>query len=394
MRRLTRLLVLWLVVTPAMAGEWSGYVSGEVRLFPNSPAYTDQRGNNLSFSFEPQYYNEWDNGKQSFTFTPFMRFDQRDDERTHFDIRELTWLKAATDWELRVGVRKVFWGVTESRHLVDIINQTDLVENIDREEKLGQPMINLALIRDFGTIDLFLMPYFRERTFPGKNGRLRTPIPVDKDLVQYESGARKHHVDSAVRWSNSIDIWDIGLSWFHGTSRDPLLIPVLDKRGTLKLAPRYDIIDQVGLDVQATQGSWLWKLEMIRRSGQGKSFAAFTGGFEYTFYGIQDSSADLGVLLEYLYDSRDDAAPTPFEDDVFAGMRLALNDAQSTEVLAGFIIDRDDGGATFNLEASRRLSDNWKLEVEARFFNGYERTNPAYTFRKDDYVEVKLSYHF
>jgi len=58
---------------------------------------------------------------------------------------------------LQVG----FWGVTEFQHLVDIINQTDLVENIDTEDKLGQPMINLALINDWGTVDLFIMPYFR-----------------------------------------------------------------------------------------------------------------------------------------------------------------------------------------------------------------------------------------
>jgi len=33
----------------------------------------------------------------------------------------------ADDWELTTGVSKVYWGVMEAVHLVDIINQTDFV---------------------------------------------------------------------------------------------------------------------------------------------------------------------------------------------------------------------------------------------------------------------------
>ena len=68
-----------------------------------------------------------------FNLTLFGRFDNEDVERSHIDIREAYWAHVADDWEMKVGVSKVFWGVTESRHLVDVINQTDLVENIDGE---------------------------------------------------------------------------------------------------------------------------------------------------------------------------------------------------------------------------------------------------------------------
>ena len=107
-----------------------------------------------------------------FTTQLFVREDSMDDERSHADIRELSWLYYSDDWELRLGISKVFWGVAESQHLVDIINQTDAVENVDGEDKLGQPMINLTLIRDWGNVDLFVLPYLRERTFTGVNGLL------------------------------------------------------------------------------------------------------------------------------------------------------------------------------------------------------------------------------
>jgi len=49
---------------------------------------------------------------------------------------------------LLVGINSVFWRVVESNHLVDILNQTDLIEDIDGEEKLGQPMISLSTQQD------------------------------------------------------------------------------------------------------------------------------------------------------------------------------------------------------------------------------------------------------
>ncbi|MGD8886434.1 MAG: hypothetical protein PVF34_12490 [Gammaproteobacteria bacterium] len=377
---------------PAASGEWTGYIAGEGRWFPDDPAYPEQsQDTNLSFSAQPEYYTRWDNGDQSLLFVPFVRIDQNDDERTHADIRELSWLKVAEAWELRIGIRKVFWGVTESQHLVDIINQTDLVENIDGEDKLGQPMINLALINEWGTVDLFLLTGFRERTFPGEDGRLRTALPVDTDNPIYESGAKQNHVDFAARWSRFIEIWDIGVSYFYGTSRDPRFEP--NGSGTA-LRPAYDIINQTSLDAQATIGNWLWKLELISRDGQGDRYTALTGGFEYTFVGIFDSRMDLGIVSEYLYDDRDDGATTPFENDLFMGARFTLNDIQSTELLTGFIVDLDDDGYMFNLEASRRLGDAWKLTAEIRSFANLETTDPLYSFRNDDHLQVELAWYF
>ena len=63
----------------------------------------------------------------------------------HGDIRELAYVHASDDWELRLGIRKEFWGVTEFQHLVDVINQTDGVEDFDGEDKLGQQMVNLII---------------------------------------------------------------------------------------------------------------------------------------------------------------------------------------------------------------------------------------------------------
>ena len=379
----------------AFAGEWSGYAGLELRTFTETAKEARQDHNtNFSFAFEAEYYHEWDNGNQSIAFVPFVRLDEHDDERTHFDIRELNYLKVADNWELRLGIRKVFWGVTEFQHLVDVINQTDLVENLDTEDKLGQPMINLALINDWGTVDLFVMPYFRERYFPGTSSRLRTIPHIDQTRSQFESSAKEKHVDFAARYSHYFGDWDIGISHFYGTSRGPRLLLNTDANGNSVLIPFYDIINQTSLDLQATKGNMLWKLEALHRSGQATTYNAIAAGFEYTFVGIMDSAIDLGLLSEYHYDDRGTSTQTIFEDDIAVGARIAFNDAQSSEALFGLVLDRNTGGKFFNIEASRRIGNNFLLEAQGRFFSDQKSSDPANAFSQDDYIELFLTYNF
>ncbi len=386
-------ILLFFNYSNSVAFEYSGYLGIESLGFLNKPLNENQHNNYLSAIAEVEFYHEWDKGRQSIAFVPFYRYSQYDKQRTHFDIRELTWLKVAENWELRVGFRKVFWGVSEGQHLVDIINQSDLVENTDTEDKLGQPMINLAIIQSWGTVDLFFLTGFRERTFAGKEGRLRSFPEISVGEARYEKGGIEKHLGFAIRWSHSLGDWDLGWSYFYGTSREPSLI-IDSSLSELKLIPYYEMIHQIGLDIQVTKGSWLWKMESIIRSGQGKTFFAETIGFEYSFYNLFESGLDIGLVGEYMYDSRGDNAPTTTEDDFLAAMRFSLNDIQSTEILAGVIFDRRSNEKFYNIEASRRLGDDFKIEIEARFFRGASADDISYFLRKDNHIRAELSYHF
>jgi hypothetical protein len=87
---------------------------------------------------------------------------------------------------------------------------------MDTEDKLGQPMTNFSVSRDWGTVDIFWMPFFRERTFVGTGGRMRGATIVDEDRSQYESAAEEWHSDWALRYSHTFDDIDVGLS--HSSS--------------------------------------------------------------------------------------------------------------------------------------------------------------------------------
>ena len=53
-----------------------------------------------------------------------------------------------------IGINKVFWGgFAETRHLVNIVNRSDIVEDMDEEDKLGQPMVAVGFEKDWGRLD-------------------------------------------------------------------------------------------------------------------------------------------------------------------------------------------------------------------------------------------------
>ena len=253
-------------------------------------------------------------------------------------------------------------------------------------------MVQLTLIRNWGNFDLFLLPYFRERTFPSNEGRPQfTPLVIDTDKPLYEDNDEEQHIDYAMRWSKYIGILDIGLSYFNGTNRDPSLILNTSNPANPVLQPFYNQIDQIGIDFQATLESWLLKLEVIRRNSNNLNYTAAAGGFEYTFVGVFDSATDIGIVGEYLYDKRKNQ---PFQDDFVLGARITLNDVQSTEMLIAAINDRDDDTYSYFIEASRRLGNSYKLNVELRGAGDTNVNHPLYMLEQDRFLQVELAYYF
>jgi len=388
------MMAMLVLAGPARAHEFTGFIQAEGRLFTQSAIHEEQKDLSGSLALQPEYYHEFEDGS-SFTLVPFYRIDTSDPERTHFDLREFTYLGLREDFELRLGVRKVFWGTAEVYHLVDVLNQTDLVENVDTEDKLGQPMVNLSLPGEWGTLDVFVLPYFRERTFPGKAGRLRGAAVVDTGRTQFESGAKEWHTDWALRYFKVLGEVDLGFAHFVGTGREPTLLDGKDGNGNPIKIPLYEQIHQTSLDLSYVAGGWLWKAEALYRAGQGdRDYFAWTGGFEYTFYGIADTALDLGILLEGMYDERGSLATTAFQSDIVAGLRLAVNDPQSTEVLVGWLQDTENASRGFFLEASRRLGNRWKLAVEIRADFGQPASDFLFDQRADDFMQIELNYYF
>ena len=424
-----------------VAQELSGRVSLESRWFPETGIDPSQRSHASGFVVEPKLYLEEAEGS-SFTLVPFFRYDSADSRRTHADLREAYLLLfgeiGESEWEVRLGVDRVFWGVAESQHLVDIINQIDFIEHPNGEVKLGQPMVHVTWSGAWGALEFFGLPYHRPRVYPGRGGRLRFGGLVDNERVEYESGAEEWHPDFAARYSHSFGPLDIGVSVFDGTSREASLIcmpPACKPTGISDVSnvwiPYYAQIRQFGLDAQLTLDAWLFKFEAMHRSGErnalgreqeyGKAYEAAAlgaGGFddlvgtlreekyvaavmggEYTFYSVLGSTADIGLLAEWNYDERGRRAlprrqPMTLDNDFFFGMSLSFNDVESTMITAGFLMDASRETRTLAAEFDRRLFDQWSLHVAANTILSIDPADFQYVGRRDSFFEFHLEYNF
>lgn len=391
------LVVLFSLLGPeptAGQSELTGTFGVETRMFAGEPLWIGQP-RWLSMSAVAEI--EWGGtlGESVFFRTIGRgRGDQSDTDRSYVELREALVQWGGADVAVSLGVNTVFWGVTESRHLVDIVNQTDYRADLAGSEKLGQLMtMATVFIGPLGALDLFVMTGSRAQRYPGPGGRPGVPLPVNYESAEYEAPREAWNIDVAARWELGTGRWDGALSYFRGTAREPQLVPA----GTAlspALRPRYDLTEQVGIELQWTAGSWLWKAEGIARSGQGPTFTAATVGFEHTRFALLGGAADLGTILEYSYDGRENLTYNIYDSDVFGGVRLSLNDADGTEVLAGVLRDIGAAVTIASAEASRRLGERWRLEVVGRYFKVTSTEDPTYWFRRDDHVQVLVEYYF
>ncbi len=333
-----------------------------------------------------------DDRKTRVLLEPYVRLDSEDAERSYADLREASVSWRRGDWDVLFGVSRVFWGVAESRNVVDVVNQFDAVEDFDEGEKLGQPMLRVSRRLGSGSIEAFYLPFFRERPFPGRQGRLRFEPFVDAGAATFERRNEEWAGDVALRFTRRFGAVDLGLHAFHGTSREPFLSP---DGSSDALRPFYQRRTQAGLDLQVTRGPWLWKLEAAGVAVGGDDFVSAVGGFEYTFFDVAGRGVDLGIVGEYLHDGRDPTlAPiTVFQDDAFAGVRLTLNDVQSTEILAGAIVDAESSAVIASLELRRRIGARMLLEVEARAFDGGDDPLVG-QFENDGHLAVRWTRYF
>lgn len=395
---LQNLLVLGGLLFSISARAVNGYLELEHSHFTEKPVAPDQPDPSFAAAVEWEMSHQWNSRSDLIKWIAFMRADETDDQRSHYDIRELYWTHRRDPWELGLGIGRENWSVTEYFHLINIINQADFGEDFLGEEKLGQPMVALAYQGLSQRLELWWLPYFRERSFSSGDARLSFAPQLDTDNPRYESGKKTVQKDYALRWSSTLSSdrygsADIAIAYFSGIARDPRF-QLRDDGQAAQRVPLYETIRQLSLSVQWLYSDWLWKLETLVRHGQGDHYSAATGGLEYSFIGVFDSQVDIGCIVEFMYDDRDEAANHFFQNDAGIGLRVAFNDVAGSELLLSHIADRQFTSTLWALEFNRRLNNQWKFAVEAFAFSDIEQGDLLHNVRQDDFVRLQLVRYF
>lgn len=391
---LSAMAALWLLAGCAKSPfTAAGNVAADVRAFPLEPKYAGQNlGLGVSLVAEPEVKWKSENEKHTLTLRPFYRLDPVDEKRSHADLRQADYKMSLEHLELAAGVGQFTWGVLESYRPVDVLNQTDFVESIDFNAKLGQPYAEAGWVTKSATFRAYYLPFFRERTFPGVRGRLRFPALIDTDSPSFESKFAQFQPSGAARFSFNAGDLDFGVSAFTGLSREPRFVAELTSG---QVAPRYDLMHQASVDAQWTVGAFSFKAEGFFRlwSNDLYAFGGGGAGVDYTFFQFS-GDADLSFAAEFLFDTRPRSAPiTFFEHDAFAGFRLAFNDTANTEISGGAIVDVTDGSTFGRAEASRRFGEHWRVSLDGSVFAGPSGKLTS-AFLRDHYARAKLAYYF
>ena len=389
---MTRWLPLMLILLGACANaRYGGRVAGDGRAFFRPAAHEGQnQGSGVSLLAEPSVSLQDDDGRHTATLQPYFRADLQDPERTHIDLRQADYVYARGPAEVGLGVGTFTWGVMDAHRPVDIVNQRDLVEDFEGNAKLGQPYVRVGVGSGSWTLEALALPLHRPRTFPGVKGRLRGYVPVDDEPL-YDQPLGALYPSVAARFSAVSGAFDGALSVFSGIAREPRFLAQLTDA---RVNARYERLHQVGLELQWTHDALSLKGEGVARLwSEARLFSfALAAGLEYALFDL--GASDLILVAEYHMDNRGPEQPfTVFQNDVFAGARLALHEDGGTAITAGAVVDLAYGTTYARLSAERRLHGGWKgfLDVRA-FFGPTNRLEGALV--QDHFAQARVAYYF
>jgi hypothetical protein len=353
-------------IAPAFGADFSTHLAGEATLFREPPAHAAQ----LQLSREEQpdiapafvypallgeaEFNAAPTATTTFALHGVLRYDHYDSRRRLLDLPEAKIGYAQGQFRARLGFDIESWGVMEYVNTSDVINQNDILDGFLSKRKLGQPMLALTWITPFGTWDAYALSFFRPMPLPGVKGRFSPGLRTSESPL-YGSDVGRYQTEAALRTTGQVGPVDFSFHYFHGYEREPRFLLRLDGDGPY-LRPEYRMLHQGGADALWVAGDWIFKTENAVRMYEdgGKTCYAGSVGLERSFPGIMnllglgqipalsewaDLPWEVTGYLEYLYDTREASLVLPFTDNFFAGMRLAFNDAQASEVTLSLIHD-------------------------------------------------------
>lgn len=372
-----------------------GSASIEQRIFLDSPdqplqpvdsSYPYPVYHQVSVALSPHVEVSSERNNLVYTAHPFIRFDERDDERSHIDLREFKAAVVTNKWDLSIGFDQVHWGVMENHHLVDVVNQTDYNESPNGEDKLGQPMVRFGLNLRGARLEAMVLIGYREPAMPIPGAR----FSFENDYsYEYEGWGEEYHPDIALRYTKTIKNIDLGVSYFGGHSRTPEL------RSESVGEPIWyvNLVDQISVDVKADLSRLELKAEVLYKVTEDQSSRAIVLGSEFKL--LQTTNIAVNLLAEYSWDQHGrEAYDNSFQNDIFAGVRVTLNGLNDSEILFGHNYDFDFNSQHGFVQAKVNLTKALSVGVEGWWFNISDEDYANKSYNDDNMIQLTGYYNF
>jgi hypothetical protein len=135
-------------------------------------------------------------------------------------------------------------------------------------------------------------------------------------------------------------------------------------------------------------------LEAIQNNNSIEDYWAYQAGLEISQYGFLETKIDVSWLIEYGQDQLGEQSHRLYQNDLFAGGRIALNDTGTTSFLVGIAYDRDYHSQLFKVEGNTRIGENIKLMMNLWLISADHPSDVSSFFRQDDHVNLDIVYYF
>lgn len=411
-------ILLGLLATPPLWAGWAskGELALEGRVFLNDDnAATIDQG--IGMMGRVHIDHRYKSFKERLRV--YGRLDQQDPARTILVLEE-AWVQwKFKPFKLKVGFDLLNWTATEAFHPADIFNSRNLDSDLQNYEKVGEPMVSLAVKTAAGKFTLYHMPTFVQPILPSPASRLSfapgQELGVSRLDVSGKLTDRWFAPQFGLRWRYAFDNADISLHGIHHQDRSQPSVIIVDNAPSAL----FQTVTQVGGTYQHVVDAFILKLEAAWRifhkptdEDQGIIFLDGSNGkpdhgrvaFGLEYGLAHEAGSESTLILEaqtLVGTSRETASMLDtFQADVLLGYRFAFNDASSTSFVISGIADvehLDEFIGSFSCE--RRFGDTWIAKASVRVLHTGDpvsplEAKPLQRLRESDYVGLQLTRHF
>lgn len=337
------------------------------------------------FKAEAKFNYKYENIR--FNGLAFTNWDSTDDSRSYSNIRQANIYVNNNNFTFGLGVDTFFWGVSESINVVNVLNQSDIMESLDGKVKYGQTFVSINTRFSNGDFSFYYLPLFQEQSFPE---RPSYGLAISKNAV-FEHDKKRGGI--AARGLFYFDRLEFALSYFKGTRRSALLARHATEMAVL--TPYY--IQTVNYLVDGVYIAEDFTLKFEAKTGleQNAGFTTFNLGIEYPSYAFSKLVEEVIFIAEYAFDDRKLSAETHGQNDIFLGGKFNFGYSEQGNVRFLYSYDFDYRSQYAELSYEYRLNDYFRFKAKAlKVLSAPERDQRLYALSGEEFINLSLHYAF
>ena len=381
-----------------LALDIQGYIGGEYRIFDNE----DSSKQNYSRALEAKFELKHHTSEYSFASTAEFLKDYDEDSRTYARLNEFYLTKHFENSDFSAGRRVYFMGALEVLNPVDIISRQNFGRDpLDDRYRIGTYTAMYDYYSDDMQISLVAFLTERADEFGGATSAYNIfGTELNKKL---RSQRGKNYPSLMLKAQGTLDE-DYALDYAFGIVRG------YDNQRTFT----QNLEQEQWLSTTAftyntlAYENTLYKLE-ARVSNIDENQEAEMDDYIYLGVGVEHTLAafyeniDVGFLAEYYNWIRldkkylsADSMMVLMQNDFFLGLRIAMNNASSTELVGGVIADLDSGSEQgYYAQIKSRIFDTFLVDLDLRYFNpSNDRVTMMSLIGEHSRATVNIRYYF